>query len=191
MDHARKEVQIAKDRLIALSEEIEQQQQATGVLNPETDVKVIVSTLSALEQDLAATQAELDEKRGYMQEDSLQISSLKRSVDHLTDQISAQRSKLAGRDTQKETLAEISTSIALLEREMEFAAQALQGSLTTLEAAKLKAMQSRKNLVVIDHANENPIAEKPERVMTFLMILLVNILLTIGVRAISRIIKEG
>ena len=178
LELARKEVVAAEERLVMARTSMLLLQRSGEDINPAESAAAIMAIRNTLEGELAKAQAELTEISGYMRKDAPKVIALKNRIKSLQTQIRNENRRLTDPDEES-----LSSSIARFEPmilEKEFAEQAYQSALTSLEIARTEAAKQHRYLATIVSPSVPDEATHPERLMGILTVFLVT-LATFGI----------
>ncbi len=174
LELAREEVRIGEQRLAAARNDILRQQLAGNEMNPAESAAAVMEIRSQLEAEQAKAQAELTEIISYMRADSPRAVALKNRIESLKKQIASENTRLTNPEDNS-----LSSSIAGFEPllvEKEFAEQAYESALTSLEIARTEAAQQHRYLATIVSPSQPDEATHPERLISIFTVMLVSML---------------
>jgi len=178
LELARQEVVAGEERLAMARTSMLLLQRSGEDINPAESAAAIMEIRNTLEGELAKAQAELTEISGYMRKDAPKVIALKNRIKSLQTQIRNENRRLTDPDEES-----LSSSIARFEPmilEKEFAEQAYQSALTSLEIARTEAAKQHRYLATIVSPSVPDEATHPERLMGILTVFLVT-LATFGI----------
>ncbi len=172
---ARKEVEKAEKRLIAARQQILGYQKEGEDINPEQSASAILAIRNELESELAKTKAELREVSAFMQPSSHKVVALKQRINSLNQQIENENRRLVNPNKE----GSLSASIARFEPlviEKEFAQQAYESALTSLELARVEASKQHRYLAIVSAPSLPDEATYPKRILGILTVIAVTLL---------------
>lgn len=187
IDFAKRDVKKARSRVDAVRQRIRETQTENELVDPETDIKVVASTLTEIEAELTKQRSELNNLLSYLHEDTHQVEAKKNTIRNLESQRAELRERLSGK-TDKD-LAGASVAFKSLESELEFANANYASAMKTLEAARMQAMQSRKYLMIIEEPDIPDFAEYPRVLIDLAMVTAVMLMTILLGRTLRVILK--
>ncbi len=188
IEFAQKDVEEAKAEVAYVTDMIRRAQESSRMVNPETDIRAIASTIGTLETLLSQQKGELTALLGYLQEETHQVAAQRAQIQSTETQLAELRSRLAG--DQGKDLAAASLSFAQLESNLEFANANYASALKTLEAAKIQAMQARKYLMTVEQPDTPDYAEYPKPFINLAMCIAVLLMCAMLIKSLIRILRE-
>lgn len=141
------EVSAAEDRLTAARRALIDLQQEGEVFNPEQAAGAVLEVRSGLEGELARARAELSALRSSMQPTAPRVVAQRQRVSALAAQVARQNRRLVDDESEavNDTIARFEPAVL----EKEFAEQAYQSALASLEVARIEANRKHRYLVRI------------------------------------------
>lgn len=137
-------------------------------MNPIAESQAQFTLVSALEQQITEVEAELVEKRAFMQDDSAQIITLRNRVNALTKQLGIEKGKLLrGADGKSSNLID---DYQPLELAQQLAQQQYASALGSLEMARLEAQRKKLYLVTFIEPSLPDDAVEPKRLLDTLTV---------------------
>jgi len=173
LELARQEVVAGEERLIMARTSMLLLQRSGEDINPTESAAAIMEIRSTLEGELAKTQAELTEISSYMRKDAPKVVALKNRIESLQTQIRNENRRLVDPDEDS-----LSSSIARFEPmilEKEFAEQAYQSALTSLEIARTEAAKQHRYLATIVSPSVPDQTTHPQRLMGIFTVFMVTL----------------
>jgi len=170
---ARQEVTAGEERLARARTGMLLLQRSGEDLNPAESAAAIMEIRSTLEGELARAQAELTEISSYMRNDAPRSIALKNKIKSLESQIQNENWRLINPDD-----GSLGATIARFEPlllEKEFAEQAYQSALTSLEIARTEAARQHRYLATIVSPSVPDEATHPRRLMGIFTVFLVTL----------------
>ena len=168
------EVSLAEARLATASTAITNFRNKNKEFNPEASVTTRLKVVGALETNLSMTQAELESRLKYLNENAHQIQSLKSRLEAIKDQIAFEKSRLSGyQDTE---LIKLTEKYETLVMEQEFARKQYASAVTSLESARIKLEGKSSYIVPIQYPTMPEEATYPKRIQAILIMSLVILL---------------
>ncbi len=174
---AEHEVEKAERRFAKAREAVLTMQGEGTELNPVESATALMNIRAGLEADVAKARAELDAARAVMQPSAPKVLELQEKVRSLARQVEAQRRRLV--DTKdKDGLNQQISRFEPLIIEKEFAQQALQSAITSLELARVEAARQHRYLVTIATPSLPSEATHPHRLWGVLTVFVISLLVT-------------
>jgi capsular polysaccharide transport system permease protein len=142
---AAEEVASAERRLERARDDTQRFRDDKGILDPKSVAAGLEGVIAKLEGEAAATEAELAAALKVMHETSPTVANIKRKLRSLRDQLTAERSRLAG--LSGGALSSLVGDYARLLAEEEFSRQLLMETMASLEKARIRAVAQSRYLV--------------------------------------------
>ncbi len=180
---AQKEVAMAEERLSKSRQTLVDLQQKHGQFSPEQTAAAAMTIRTELESKLAEAKAEAAALRSYMAPTSPQVIAAQQRVSALSAQAKSESSRLV--DSNADT--GLNKSYAEFERvlvEKEFATQAYQSALSSLELARADASRQHRYLALIAEPSLPDEAMFPRRWLSLLTTFMTSLVL-FGVFSLS------
>lgn len=156
------EVEKAEIRLKKAREQLVELQQSRGEFNPEQSAAAALSIRTQLEAEMAKARAEVAALRSYMAADAPQVIAANEKVRSLAGQAASESQRLVNPKGEKG----LNASLAAFESvvvEKEFATQAYQSTLASLELARSDAVRQHRYLARITEPSLSDEAQYPRR----------------------------
>ena len=163
-------------------------QDDNSLISPEGDQLILTSTLTTLENQVVTEKNKLSEFQSYLTDETSQVKQQKIKIKNLEDQIEETRKKMAS--SSDKDLNDTARLYIEKENNVKFAQESYITALSTLEAARLKAMHSQKHLMVIAKPTSPESATMPMRYFNFTIISLLILTLNLLLRSAINIVKE-
>ena len=141
------EVLVAERRLLTAQVALQKFRDDKSILDPVSTAKGLESVIAQLEVAAATTQAELTAALEVMQPNSPQVRSIQTKLNSLREQLSKERARLAGIDSQDGTLSSLVGDYAQLSTEERFAQEQYIKSMAAYEMSRLKAISQSRYIV--------------------------------------------
>ncbi len=184
---AQKELAKAEKRLSESRQELVELQQERGEFSPEQSAEAALTIRTQLESELANARADYAVKRSYMAEDSPQVIAARQRVQSLASQAKTENQRLVAPDSEGLNSSLVEFEDVMVEKE--FATQAYQSALTSLEVARSDAARQHRYLATIAAPSIPDEAQYPRRFLlvlaTFLVSLVVFGIGSLGLAAIK------
>ncbi len=148
----KKQVTIAQNELLNIEHQIVNFQNNRGMLDPKTEVGVIVGILANLQSQLVMEQTSLTDKQAYYQANSMAILQSRQKIDALKEQIEIQKQKLLGYEGANganEKLNKVVAEFENLSMQAKIAVGDYAVSIQGLTMAKSEAIQQKQQVVII------------------------------------------
>ena len=182
IDFAEKEVQRSQVRLSNALDALQAFQKDNKIFSPEMNTSLATNNLATLESNLAQEKVNLAELSSYLQDNSQKIINARKRITALEDLITKQKNNISFSNTNDFT--KLNRKFLELSGTLEFATKAHEASLIALETATQKALQSQKNIMIIEEPSLPNKAEKPEPAQTLIVLILfivmANIIMRLG-----------
>ncbi len=164
---AQDEVKLAEKRLMASRQALVDLQQKHGQFSPEQSAAAAMTIRTELESKLAEARAEYASLRSYMVPESPQVIAAGQRVSALATQAKSESARLvdAG-DDQGLNKSLVEFEAVLVEKE--FATQAYQSALASLELARAEATRQHRYLAVVAEPSLPDEAMFPRRILSLL-----------------------
>lgn len=163
-------------------------QQANSIYSTEGEGQTIMSTIMALEKELAAKSSEIAAKLSFLTADSPQIESLRTQIAALKDQIRQEKQRLSG--TQGRSLSEIDSEYRDIQLNLEFVSNNYKSTLGALEQVRMDAARKLKFLVVVTEPYRADESEYPRRAYIIATTAMVSLMLFAILSLVVAIIRE-
>lgn len=141
-------------------------------LNPEKASEMKLGIVAALESELSSAESELAEISSYMRADTFKIRALKSKIQALAKQITTERQRWVNVDNEDANLSNLVSDYEKLLTKKTIAERLYESALSSLENARLSAMQQQQYLEVIAAPYLPTEAEKPYVLMGILSVFL-------------------
>ena len=172
---AKSEVALAAEKVKAASTSVTEFRRTSSSLNPTAESSALLSIVAGLESRLVETQSLLSEKRAFMREDTPEIITLKNRIRALSRQMSLERGRLAGGDSDFEMGGLIEAYQPLI-LEQELAAQQYASALSSLELARIEAQRQKQYLVTFIQPSLPDEAVEPHRINRIITVMVFSFL---------------
>jgi capsular polysaccharide transport system permease protein len=186
-----KELEKAEKKLIDARTEVTLFRNARNIIDPGKTSEGKIGIVTQLEGELSSAEAELNTLKTYMKPSSIKIRTLRNKINGLKKQIRTERKKWSG--TQKGNRQAISSLIGDYEKllaKKTLAERLYESALSSMEAARLNAMQQHQYLEVISRPNFPDEAEKPYSIKNTFTVFLASLMLWIISSLIISAIKD-
>ena len=158
MDNAKNQLQNTRQQLLSARNQ-------TGVLSVEGSSTILTNLISAVQTDRIGLQQKYDALLGAVSADAPQMRVLKREIDSKQKQLDQLNSQIAGQDTSKQNLADVSVDMSQRELEQNLAEQQFATSMKTLEQVQFVSKQQLLYLDTFLAPNLPDDAEYPKRAL--------------------------
>ncbi len=170
------DVKKAEARLAESRRKLVELQQKHGEFSPAQTAEAAIAIRTELESQLAKARAEYATLRSYMAENSPQVIAAHERVKSLAAQAAGEKSRLVNQKDQEG----LNTSFVEFETvlvEKEFATQAYQSALASLELARAEAARQHRYLATIAHPSTPDEAMFPRRTLLVVTTFLLSLVL--------------
>ena len=175
------EVRKANDRLRAETRELVRLQNQNRMLDPMMEAQAIGQIIAGLQQEQARLRAELKMLESYLSPKAPEVVSMRKKVAAVSSQIEQERSKQVRAGNDNQALNDLVLAFKENELTVQVALDVYQGSLKSLEAAKLDASRKVKFLVRISPPTLPDDSTRPRRLYNVgTAFVLFNLLFWIG-----------
>ncbi|MFQ5973538.1 MAG: hypothetical protein ACE5Q3_14510 [Alphaproteobacteria bacterium] len=158
---ARRELDRTETQVLLATTALTRFRKERGSIDPGQETEAVLSIITELETQLAATRADLNEARSVMRDKSPQVRNLETRVAALARQVAEQRHRLTNVDsTDLTSLIERYQPLVL---EQELAKQRYGSALTSLEAARAEAQRQQRYLIAFVSPQLPDEATEPRR----------------------------
>ena len=155
----------AKNQLQNTRQQLLSARNQTGVLSVEGSSTILTNLISAVQTDRIGLQQKYDALLGAVSADAPQMRVLKREIDSKQKQLDQLNSQIAGQDTSKQNLADVSVDMSQRELEQNLAEQQFATSMKTLEQVQFVSKQQLLYLDTFLAPNLPDDAEYPKRAL--------------------------
>lgn len=190
---AKQELNNAEQKLVEARSAVTVFRERRKELDPEKTTQARLEIVARLEGELSSVEAELATKSSYLQPDSFQMRLLENKIQALQKQINNERKSWVnkgskGNKSDNATLNVVIADYEKLVTKKVVAERLYESALSSLEVARLAAMQQQQYLEVISAPFLPDYAEKPDGVIGTISVFLASFLLwAIGSLIISAI----
>lgn len=185
---AENDVMKSKNRLSSSLDELNQFQKDENLISPETETELIMTRLTSLESSLSEEELKYQDLTGYLQDDTPQVQASLRRINNLKEQIHDVQNQIS---SQSETsLNDQYRKYTEIKGEVDFAREAYLTSIKTLEAARIKAMQAQKHIMIIAHPSNPDEPELPKRYFDLVSYIMIILIINMTIRLLIRLFKE-
>jgi capsular polysaccharide transport system permease protein len=190
LSFAKKELGSAEQKLVKARSAVTVFREQQKELDPEKTTQIRLEIVATLESELVSAEAELANINSYLQPSSFKIRSLKNKIQALKKQIMGEKKSWVKKEgkNEKPTLNTLIGDYEELLTKKTIAERLYESALTSLESARLSAIQQQQYLEVISAPYLPSYAEKPYVFIGILSVFLGSFLLwAIGSLIISAI----
>lgn len=164
--------------------------QATNrVLDPAGEAQAVGALSAELRGQLARVEAELNAKRGYLNDDAPDVAALAGQAQALRLQIERETGS-ATRGDGKRSLGKLAVRFEDLKTQAGFAEQAYRAALAAVEATRIESARRAKSMVVIEPPTRPETAEYPRRLYNLAALLVGCLLVYAVLRMIVLTVRE-
>ena len=181
VERSRQQLDAARGALLAL-------QNRHGTLDPVAQADAAGKVIAEMEAKRSQMQAELRQRRTYLNDATPQVIATQSTIKALEAQITQERSRLVGANDNK--LNKMTAEYLEAKASVEFNADLYKLSLSALESARAEAIRKIKNLAVISTPQLPQEAERPQKLLNFVTLLLVMTLLYGVVRLAWAVVED-
>lgn len=144
---AQDEVAGAERRVLTAQAALQKFRDDKSILDPQATAKGLEGVIASLEAEAASAQAELSAALDIMHKNSPRVLTLQTRLKALHTQLVQERTRLAGLNAHSATLSSLVGDYTQLVTEEKFAQDRLVRSMSSLEAARLKAIAKSRYIV--------------------------------------------
>lgn len=172
---ANTEVNLAVQRVNATSAALTEFRSSNVSMNPIMEAEALFGVVSALEERITGTEAELAEKTAYMREDSPEVTALTNRLNALKKQRAVEKNRLLGDGVGESS--DLIGDYQPLEVARELAQQQYASALGSLELARIEAQRKKMYLVTFIDPNLPDEAVEPRRLKSVLTVALFSFII--------------
>lgn len=147
ISRAKKEVAMAEERVLASKDVLQGFRDTTSMLDPAVTAASLEGVVAGLEVEAAKVQAELTGILRVMHRESPRVRNLETKLQGLHDQITKEKSRLAGQGAKGRKVSSLVGDYKRLRTEEEFAQQQLVSAMSAFEVARVKAIAQSRYIV--------------------------------------------
>ena len=188
IDFAEKDLARARENVSKSLTKLNEFQRNNRLLTPETETESVMSQLTNLEMELSQEEINYQDLTGYMQETSPQVKASKRKIETIKSQITKLENQITDKDSI--SLDDKFREYTEIKGELDFAKEIYETALKTVEASRIKAMQSQKHIMTIASPNLPDSAELPKRFFDFITWTIILLLMNLSLRLTVKLFKE-
>lgn len=188
MNFVEHEVTSVKDRLEKAKNSMAEFQNRYNVLDPAEQARAVAAIVTDMDRSRVALEAELQNLRTYLKEDSYQLVSLKNKIEALRKQMEYEKKLIAS--SGNERMNALSLQFMNIKLDVDFTLDMYKTTLAALEKTRIDASKKLKNVVIIASPTLPEEAEYPRRLYNLATILVVLLAVYGIVRLVSATIKE-
>ena len=144
---AETEVKSAEKRLLEARAALQEFRDRKQMFDPGTTARGLEELVSFLESELASNKAQLLASREALHETSPTIINLETKIKALTEQLDAEKARLAGFDAQGQAISSVVGDYARLVTEETFASELFVQAMGAYETARIKAIHQSRYIV--------------------------------------------
>ncbi len=171
---AEQQLEDAETRLNDSKEALLNYQNQNEIFDPQANAQMVNQLIGNLQSQLASLRTEERQLLSYLNPDAPQVVSLRSQIAAVEKQIQEEQQKLTSPNTTK--LNRQAVQFESIKADVEFATDLYKLSLSSLEKARLEALQKMKNLIVISAPYQAEEATYPRQqyiIWTALVLLLI------------------
>lgn len=193
INYSKKQVEISLQHLADIEHKVITFQNDKGMLDPKTEVGIIVGIMTNLQSQIVIEKASLVDKQAYFQANSIEVQQSKQRIDSLQSEFDKQKQKLLGLEGGTNDNSKLNAIVAQFETlsmQAKVAIVEYTASIQSLELAKSDSIQQKQQVVVITPPIK-PDYNKYPRVWYNALILFAVLSMIFGIiQIINRIISE-
>ena len=178
VDFVRQEVERAENNLRKAKDSILAFQNRKTLVNPESDIESKVAAITAMQTEIMQKKASLKELKGFLREDTFQVTSLVNQIVALESQVEEEKKQLTG--SAEVSLNQVMVEFQNLSMDLEFSENAYKSAYTSLQTSHVDASRKLKHMVVISNSGESDEPAYPRRLYS-LVTSIVVLLLVYGI----------
>ncbi|MFN3976899.1 MAG: hypothetical protein ACK4LT_07555, partial [Aquificaceae bacterium] len=156
------------------------------IVDPLQEAQASLSIITNLENQLATQEAKLKEMLTYLDENSLQVQSLKSQIQALKEQIEKEKSKLVG----KQGLNKLAIEYFNIKLKADFYTDVYKATLSAFESARVEASRKVKNIVIVASPTLPEEALYPKRFYNITLAFILLLILFGILSLVINVIKE-
>ena len=202
MNFVQKELERAQIKLLNIKQQIIEFQNANNVISPEDEAQGVATIIQGLSARLAEENTKLSSYRSYLNENATQVTAVKSIVKSLEAQIQQEKKRLVGsmpeptpspllsNNNGRDKLNQLSADFQKLQLQQQFALDAYQLALGSLESARIEASNKLKHLIVVTQASHAEDAEYPRKLYNLVTLAILLIMFYGIINMLSAAIKD-
>lgn len=163
--HAREALDDAVARLKSARRNLTQFRVAQNIVDPDADVKVQMSLLGSLQQQLAAALIDLDLMLESTRDGDPRVANLRRRVAIIERRIEEERGKFGVGQNGSQAFSELIATFETLSVDLEFAQTSYLAALAGFDKAERQALQQSRYLAAYLEPTRPQSAEFPQRIL--------------------------
>ncbi|MCH8536366.1 MAG: chain-length determining protein [Alkalimonas sp.] len=182
------QVETLSKRLYQAREELLSFQNEHGLVSPTGSVESIMMIVAQLEAQRALMEAQKKAGSSFQSTTSPEMQRLDSQIEALSQQIQAERRKMATADGG--ALNRVSADFETLTLQAQFALELYSNSLMVLESTRVEAARKLKQVSVLQHPTLAQFSVEPRRLYNFTVFLFLTILLAGIIQLMRAIIRD-
>jgi len=202
MNFVQKELERAQTKLLNIKQQIIEFQNTNNLISPEDEAQGVATIIQGLSARLAEENTKLSAYRSYLNENATQVTAVKSTVKSLEAQIQQEKRRLVGSMPETTTspllsnnngrnkLNQLSADFQKLQLQQQFALDAYQLALGSLESARIEASNKLKHLIVVTQASHAEDAEYPKKLYNLVTLAILLIMFYGIINMLSAAIKD-
>jgi capsular polysaccharide transport system permease protein len=202
MNFVQTELERAQTKLLDIKQQIIEFQNTNNIISPEDEAQGVATIIQGLSARLAEENTKLSAYRSYLNETSTQVTTVKSTVKSLEEQIQLEKQRLVGsmpnstttllstNDNGQSKLNQLSADFQKLQLQQQFALDAYQLALVSLESARIEASNKLKHLIVVTQASQAEDAEYPRKLYNLVTLAILLIMFYGIINMLSAAIKD-
>ncbi|WP_051786544.1 hypothetical protein [Endozoicomonas numazuensis] len=184
----RSEVELAGQRLKDFTRRLLNFQNETGLLSVEEQGAALSGIMNELQSELIRNQTELQTLTSYLNENSVQVITLRQRIRALQSQITTEKDKLVDGDAT--SINDLAARQQELQLDLDLATQAYTSALVALESTRTEASRKLKQLVVVSSPYQAQDAKYPRVAYSLTNLLLILLMIFALARMIRATVYE-
>jgi capsular polysaccharide transport system permease protein len=177
-----------KRLLVTSIEKLMAYQNSHATIDPSVDIQAKSSILAQLEGTLVQKEMEYAKLKQYMSDESIELKTIRGEIKSLKGKLRDVRSKLAG--SEKNELNSNLFAFETLKAEVELNKERYKQTLIQKDMAMIQSTQNAKNLIIITQPTLSDEYLQPNKLKSFITLLLVLLMVYGIVSMIQAIIKD-
>jgi capsular polysaccharide transport system permease protein len=190
LQFAEGEFELASRRVQAAAGEVLAFQSRHKLLDPTAQAQASGALTMELQGARSRLEAELNGVRGFLQDNTFQVQTLKARIAALDRQIDTERQRATVDDRKGERLTRMAVEFQGLQMKADFAREAYKLAVASVENARIDATRKIKSLVVVEPPSRPQTAEYPRAAYNLAALLAICVLVYAITRLVLATIRE-
>lgn len=190
MAFAEGELKVASERVQRAQAQLLEFQNRNRVIDPVLQAQASITLTAELQASLTRKETELKSLLSFLNESAPQVKAVRNDIKALTEQLDAERTRIAGEGKRSDRLNTLAMQFQSLKLQVDFATDAYKMALSAVESARIEATRKVRGLVVVEPPTLPQTAHYPRHLYVMLTVLVLSILIYAIVRLVLATIRE-